>query len=330
MESLLIYLVIMFICYLISRKLGDKREKFAFISTLTSLLVYAMVFIMGLRMGSNEEVTAGLTTIGLQATLITLMTVAGSMIFAVLVRKILHLNKYGLKEVVNSNNLSKVGAGTVEDNEAGEPKENGLKSSLIIVIVVIAGMLVGYLAIPKIFENLADFEELSSLGLSVCLCLLLAFVGFDLGKSGNIGAKFKSIGLKALLMPLAIIVGTLSAAAIFSLFSDMTLRECLAIGAGFGWYSLAPGVIMEAGHVTASAVSFLHNVMREMFAILVIPAVANKIGYFEATAIPGAPGMDVCLPIVEKSTNGEMAIYSLISGLILSLLVPVLVPFIIG
>jgi len=40
--------------------------------------------------------------------------------------------------------------------------------------------------------------------------------------------------------------------------------------------------------------------------------------------------MDVCLPIVEKATSGEIAVYSFISGLILSALVPVLVPIIIS
>ena len=87
---------------------------------------------------------------------------------------------------------------------------------------------------------------------------------------------------------------------------------------------------MENGYVTASAVSFLHNVMRELFSIVLIPAVAKKVGYIETTGMPGAAAMDVCLPIVEKSTRSDIAVYSFVSGVILSILVPILVPAVIG
>ena len=87
---------------------------------------------------------------------------------------------------------------------------------------------------------------------------------------------------------------------------------------------------MEAGYLTASAVSFLHNVMRELLSIVFIPLIAKKIGYIETTGMPGAAAMDVCLPIVEKSTRSDIAVYSFVSGVVLSILVPVFVPLIIG
>ena len=138
------------------------------------------------------------------------------------------------------------------------------------------------------------------------------------------------MGFRILAVPAATIIGTLIGAAAAMPFIGMSLRECLAVGSGFGWYTLAPGIIMEAGYLTASAVSFLHNVMRELLAIVFIPLVAKKIGYLETTAMPGAAAMDVCLPIVEKATRSEIAVYSFVSGVILSILVPVLVPIIIG
>jgi uncharacterized membrane protein YbjE (DUF340 family) len=66
--------------------------------------------------------------------------------------------------------------------------------------------------------------------------------------------------------------------------------------------------------------------MREVFSIILVPIVARYVGYVEAIALPGAPGMDVCLPIVERSTSGTVAVYSFISGLALSLSVAFLVP----
>ena len=46
--------------------------------------------------------------------------------------------------------------------------------------------------------------------------------------------------------------------------------------------------------------------------------------------MPGSAAMDVCLPIVEKSTRSDIAVYSFVSGVILSTAVPILVPLIIG
>jgi len=70
--------------------------------------------------------------------------------------------------------------------------------------------------------------------------------------------------------------------------------------------------------------------MRELFSILLIPLVARRIGYIETTGMPGAAAMDVCLPIVEKSTRSDIAVYSFVSGVIMSTLVPIMVPLIIG
>ena len=203
--------------------------------------------------------------------------------------------------------------------------------TVLIIIAVIVGMIIGYFVIRDIFAGrMEEFDSAAGIGIKVGLCLLLVFVGLDLGLDGTVVSNFKRVGFRILAVPAATIIGTLIGAAAAMPFIGMSLRECLAVGSGFGWYTLAPGIIMEAGYLTASAVSFLHNVMRELLAIVFIPLVAKKIGYLETTAMPGAAAMDVCLPIVEKATRSEIAVYSFVSGVILSILVPVLVPIIIG
>ena len=77
-----------------------------------------------------------------------------------------------------------------------------------------------------------------------------------------------------------------------------SLREAMAVGAGFGWYSLAPGIIMDAGLIEASAVSFLHNVLREIISILFLPFVAEKIG-----CLHGRIAGDGCLPAGYQQRN---------------------------
>lgn len=69
----------------------------------------------------------------------------------------------------------------------------------------------------------------------------MVFVGLDLGLEGTVLSMMKEAGLRILVFPLACIVGTLIGAALCGLLFKLSLPESLAIGAGFGWYSLAAG-----------------------------------------------------------------------------------------
>jgi uncharacterized membrane protein YbjE (DUF340 family) len=188
----------------------------------------------------------------------------------------------------------------------------------------------GYFFVDKIFINISTFETMIGYTIMFGLCILLFFVGMDLGITGTILQSIKDVGFKVLIFPLAVAIGTLIGSLISLIFVPMTTREALAIGAGFGWYTLAPGIIIESGHITAGAISFMHNIMREMFAILLIPFVADKFGYIETVSLAGSSDMDVCLPLIEKSTHSDIAVYAFITGLVLSLTTPILVPLFIG
>ncbi len=51
--------------------------------------------------------------------------------------------------------------------------------------------------------------------------------------------------------------------------------------------------------------------MHELFSIVAVPIVAQKLGYIEAVALPGATAMDTLLPVVVSATADRMAIYPL-------------------
>jgi uncharacterized membrane protein YbjE (DUF340 family) len=186
----------------------------------------------------------------------------------------------------------------------------------IIIITITVGALAGYYILPGVFiEN-------SETMLTVFLCLLFVTVGVDLGKQNTIISDIKRSGLRILAIPLFIVIGTFAGGALASVFIDLTMRETLAVSAGFAWYSLAP-IILADYSTKLSATSFLANVIREVTAIILIPVVAKYIGYFEAVAPPGAAAMDTCLPVVEKATNSTIAAYSFITGVVLSFMVPI-------
>ncbi len=193
-----------------------------------------------------------------------------------------------------------------------------------IVCSVICGMAAGYFFLPDWFINISGNL------LVVGLCVLLFFVGLDIGREGTVAENFKKAGWRVLVFPFAIIIGTYAGSLVAGLLlPSLGIRDAMAVGSGFGWYTLAPVMLAEYS-TSVSAVSFMHNVMRELFGILLIPIIAKKIGFIETVSLPGAAAMDVCLPVVEKATRGDIAVYSFISGVVLSIAVPVLVGLVAG
>lgn len=332
MADLVLYLGITLVGYYIGSRIRDYKEKLLWTGKVQTVAITCLVLLMGMRMGSNSEITENLSTIGVSAFVITLVTMIFSIGSIFITRKLMRIDKYGRLPSLDNEKMG------ISDDEAAdeavleEEKKGGINlMTVLIVIAVAVGMLIGYFVIRSAFEgNMESFENMAGLGIKIGLCLLLVFVGIDLGLDGTVVENFKRVGIRILAFPAAVAIGTLVGAGISGMLMGLSIKESLAVGAGFGWYTLAPGIIMEAGYITASAVSFLHNVMRELLSILFIPLVAQKIGYIETTGMPGAAAMDVCLPIVEKSTRSDIAVYSFVSGVILSIVVPVLVPVIIG
>lgn len=332
MGDLILYLGVTFAGYVLGTRIRDKKESLRWTGKVQMAALIILVLVMGMRMGSNEEVIANISTIGISAFLMTVVIMACSILAIWLARQAMKIDRFGR---MKCDAEPEQASGSISDAEKAseQQEESGGSNSTTIAIIlsVAAGMAMGYMVIRNVFEgNMDTFDTMAGLAIKIGLCLLLVFIGMDLGLDGTVVENFKKVGLRILVFPAVVIAGTMAGAAACSVFMDFSLKECLAIGAGFGWYTLAPGIIMENGYVTASAVAFLHNVMRELFSIVFIPFIAKKVGYIETTGMPGAAAMDVCLPIVEKSTRGDIAVYSFVSGVILSTAVPIMVPLIIG
>lgn len=189
-----------------------------------------------------------------------------------------------------------------------------------ILLAVVLGILFGLFIFPQALA--VHMGTLISLG----LCILLFFVGIDIGRQENIVEKIKELGLKVLLVPIMVAVGSIVGAVLASTIIGLPFNEAGAIGAGFGWYSLS-AIELAKHSAQLGTLAFLTNVIREIIAIIAIPLVAKYIGKLESIAPAGATAMDTTLPIISKATDGNVAVVSFITGVSLSLLVPILVPF---
>ena len=95
-----LYLACMVVCYFLASKLRSRREFLGrIVNVITLASVFVLVLMMGMRMGSNEEIIASLGTIGLQAFLFTIVVVIGGVLSVTAARKLLGIDKFGrLKE----------------------------------------------------------------------------------------------------------------------------------------------------------------------------------------------------------------------------------------
>jgi uncharacterized membrane protein YbjE (DUF340 family) len=195
--------------------------------------------------------------------------------------------------------------------------------SFSIILAVVAGIISGLFIFPD------TFAVHIGLIIDIGLCLLLFFVGMDIGRNKEILNQIKSNGYKILLIPCGVALGSIIGSILGGFALGLPINESSAIGAGFGWYSLS-AIELSKYSAETGALAFITNVCREVFALVSIPYIAKYIGRFEAIAPAGATAMDTSLPVIAKATDANTAIVSFITGVVLSTLVPILVPLLIS
>ena len=313
LTSLAIYVALVAVGAVIGSQCGKRGVALPWLGKFQFVALMILIVTLGIKLGANDEVIASLGQIGLAAFVITVMAMLGSLIVVYLLRRfVLKLDRYGRP------------AGAADADEAsGEAGKADNGTTKWIVMAVVGGMLVGYFLLPDSMVGLCGSV------IDFGLYLLLFLVGMDMGKQGTMLNDIKAAGFKVLLVPAVVVVGTFAFAALAGLVLPTGAKDAVAASAGFGWYSLAP-TLLQGYSLTVSATAFLSNVMREIFSIIFVPVVARKIGYVECTALCGATAMDTLLPVVVGATHERITIYSFVTGVILSLAVPVLIPMIIA
>ncbi len=196
--------------------------------------------------------------------------------------------------------------------------------SLIIALSVVCGVLFGRFLLTT--EQVSTLSGLSSWALA----LVLFTIGYDLATDRNSWQRFRQLGWRVFLVPAAIVAGSLTGALFAGLLVDLGAAEALSVGAGFGWYSLSGVLLSNLGYPSLGAIAFLSNVFRELIAVLAIPALSKHLGPLAAIAPGGATTMDTTLPLLSRFGTHESTLVAFISGAVLSMLVPLLVPLFAG
>ncbi len=195
-----------------------------------------------------------------------------------------------------------------------------MKSSLIILGFFVAGLLGGWFSLLPEFLLTEDLSRYA-------LYALLLLVGIGLGSDVKAWTVLRGQHLKVLLVPVCVIVGTLVGAGVCSLvLPGMSMRESLAVGAGFGYYSVSSLIIKEISGPALSVVALLSNISREVLTFVLTPLLVRYVGKLTPIASGGATAMDTTLPVITEFSGKDFAMIAVVSGMVLTLLVPLLVP----
>lgn len=127
------------------------------------------------------------------------------------------------------------------------------------------------------------------------------------------------------------VVGSLlGAGAVAVFFGIGGVREGLAVGAGFGYYSLSSILITQLHGEELGVIALLSNVFREVITLALAPMLYRYWGRLAPIACGGATSMDTTLPVIHRLVGTRLSLLSVVNGIVLSLLVPILVPLLLA
>ncbi|MEF9852874.1 MAG: lysine exporter LysO family protein [Hydrogenoanaerobacterium sp.] len=191
------------------------------------------------------------------------------------------------------------------------------------IILAIVSLVLGVAGGQWLFsgETVELFGDISEYTLS----LLMFSVGISVGANKLIFRKLRENNMKLLFVPLGVIAGSLLGGYITGLLCGMPGNISMAIASGLGWYSLSGVMLTDLAGAEVGTVTFLANVFREIFSFLIIPWIAVHLNHYTAIAPAGATSEDTTLPLIMKCTSEEVAVVSVLNGVICSIAVPFLI-----
>lgn len=195
-----------------------------------------------------------------------------------------------------------------------------MKGSLIVAGFFVLGIMAGLsgLVPESVAEGNITFYA---------LCALIFFVGIGVGSDREVLAKFRSLDIRLALLPLGTVAGTFAGAWVSSLVLSRTAPDCLAVGSGFGYYSLSSIFITRYRGAELGTVALLSNIIREMATLLLSPLIAKAAGPLAPIAAGGVTSMDTTLPVIMATSGSQYSMLSIFHGFVLEFTIPFIVTF---
>ena len=296
-------------------------------------VTWLLLLFLGLETGSDREVIGALPSIGLASATLSIGGVAGSCILAWLLWKYMGGNVgeavpeagQGARETGAGGDLQAVSGRelqAVSGLDMGTGRRisvwSGMGGSLVILGFFTLGIILGLAGLPvgqSIVHKLSFWS----------LCILMAMVGMSVGGNPELVSSIRSMNPRIALLPIATILGTYAGCIIVNLFLGHSIADVLAIGSGFGYYSLSSVLISSSRGPHLGSIALISNIIREVFTLLCAPFLARIAGPLAPISSGGATTADTTLPIISSCCGDKFVLISIFHGFAVDFTVPFLV-----
>lgn len=203
-----------------------------------------------------------------------------------------------------------------------------MASSLMIISAFVLGTLAALLGL------LPEWIYSSGLDMWLLYALMLQ-VGISIGADPKLKETLRSLSPSVLLVPLATIVGTMVMCfGVSFLISRWSVSEVMAVGSGFGYYSLSSILVSSLKEATIGVqaaaelgtITLMANIFREMMTLIFAPFMVRWFSPLAPICSGGATTMDVTLPVITRYSGQEWVFVSIVHGVVVDFSVPILVP----
>lgn len=257
-------------------------------------MVYFILFIMGAELAHLDNLATNLQNILFYTAIIFICTFGGNFIFLMLFDLFLPWKISSANQTFGS-------------------RVKMILESLRVFIALVLGFVVGLfpLFVWQYTENI----------IQVVLVFLLLLIGIQL-RSNNISLKQILLNKVGIATTLIVIISTFIGGIVAALLLGLPLRIGLGMSSGFGWYSLSGILMTEAHGAIIGSATFLNDILRELFAIILIPTLIKR---YKLTTLGlcGATSMDFTLPMLQKGAGIMIVPAAIVQGFLLTLLMPI-------
>ena len=269
-----------------------------------------LMAVVGLNVGTSKEVLNNIGTIGLNCAIMCLGSVFCAVLLMVLLEKtIVPLDEIRLKLLEEKGLVLK-----------SVPEGKGVDPLMICMpLAILLGLLLGIYVCPDISEHTLDVL------LSISLIFLYTGAGVSLATNKVAFLYIKKLGLRILLLPLAIFVGGLISGFIMHLILGVDLCWSVTASSTMGYYSLPGAFMTEAYGVEAGIYGFMVNIFRDICTVTLMP-ILKKISKGSPIASGAGGCMDSMFIPVTRAVGPELGIAGLIVGTIITIFVPFWLP----
>lgn len=283
-------------------------------------LIWLLLFLLGIEVGSNEMIVRSLPTLGVEALLLSSAATLGCCVLAWMLWSV-SKNNTVQEDAKKETSAEKEGNPAEKEGLQGSSLIRGLKvmkGSLIVVGFFVIGLLGG---IEKMVPSWLLYGDVSF----VALCGLLLFVGLGIGLNPEMKKEVRSLSPRMALLPVVTIIGSWLGALLIWTVLHRTLSDCMAINSGFAYYSLSSIFITEYRGAELGTIALLANIIREMLTLLGAPLMARWFGPLAPISAGGATTMDTTLPILSQTVGQRYVALSIYHGFVVDFTVPFLV-----